>query len=128
MRKPVTDLTLPHRLLQGAARVLSLCSLAFLFLFLVGESGSDTGPWGLTQAELLLFIFFPVGVMVSLLLAWRWEQTGGSLVILSILAFYVVHQIQTGQWPGGPWFLILASPGPLFLLSGLLAGRQSQRE
>jgi hypothetical protein len=128
MKKPGRNLTVLHLLLHNAARILSICSLAFLFLFLVGERGSQTGPWELTGSELLLFALFPVGLMVSLLLAWRWPRIGGLLAILCMLAFYGLHYAQTERWPQGTWFIVLASPALLFVLAGLLPRRAAQRE
>lgn len=128
MKKLGVDLTALRKWLHVSARVLSALSLAFLFLFLVGERGSQTGPWELTGSELLLFACFPVGLMVALLLAWRWHRIGGALAILCMLAFYGIHRAQTERWPEGAWFLVLASPALLFLLAGLLPSTSAQRE
>lgn len=128
MNKPGLDPTVLRKLLLTVARITSLASLAFLFLFLVGESDSDTGPWKLDADELLLFAFFPIGLMVSLLLAWRWPRIGGALAILCMLAFYGIHHVQTDRWPVGPWFAVLAAPAVVFVLAGLLPRSGPQRE
>jgi hypothetical protein len=58
-------------------------------------------------------------VLVGLILAWRWEGWGGGLVVGGIVIFYVTWWLH-GKSPRGPFFLIIAGPGFLFLLWWLL--------
>ena len=54
-------------------------------------------------------------VLVGLILAWRWEGLGGSLTVGGLAAFYVTWWLH-GKHPRGPFFLLVAAPGFLFLL------------
>ena len=61
-------------------------------------------------------------VLVGLILAWRWEGLGGGLTVTGIVVFYVTWWLH-GKWPRGPFFVLIAAPGFLFLLYWLLARR-----
>ena len=61
-------------------------------------------------------------VLAGLILAWRWEGWGGGLAVGGITVFYVTWWLH-GKSPRGPFFLLLAAPGALFLLYWLLACR-----
>ncbi|OGF97686.1 MAG: hypothetical protein A3F83_11440 [Candidatus Glassbacteria bacterium RIFCSPLOWO2_12_FULL_58_11] len=116
------------RTIRWAARIWSLLSLGFLLLMFIGE-GLGSASWaGLSRREIILMLFFPLGVSLGMLLAWLWEGLGGAFTLASLAAFYTVHYLSTGRFPGGPWFMIVAAPGFLFLLSRLLnAGRGRAR-
>lgn len=103
-------------ILRWLARAGSLVSVAFLLLFLFGQ---EMAPGQLTFAEWLGLLFFPFGVTVGMLLAWRWETLGGAITILSLLAFYKVMYSERGRFPEGIWFLLFALPGLIFLYCGL---------
>jgi hypothetical protein len=103
--------------LRTLARGWSLASLSFFFLVL---ADAVLLAGGLPDGEAWLgFAFFPLGVMLGLLLAWRSEPQGGLLTLLSLLAFYAWHLQVDGSFPEGPYFAILAAPGLLFLLAWL---------
>jgi hypothetical protein len=101
--------------LRWVARLSSLVSMALL-LFLFGEG---INPSQLTASEVLGLLFFPFGVVVGLLLGWRWETLGGAVTLLSLLAFYKVMYAANGRFPEGIWFALFALPGLLFLYCGL---------
>lgn len=61
-------------------------------------------------------------VLVGLILAWRWEGLGGGLTVGGIVVFYVTWWLH-GKHPRGPFFLLIAAPGFLFLLYWLLTRR-----
>lgn len=102
--------------LRWVARLGSLFSIALLALFLFGE---EMNPSQLTSAEILGLLFFPFGVTVGMLLGWRWETLGGTVTVLSLLAFYKVMYAASGRFPDGIWFALFALPGLLFLYCGL---------
>lgn len=104
-------------ILKWTARAASLASLAILAAFAFGEGGAPT----LRQA--VLMVFFPFGLVGGLVLGWWRETWGGALALASLAAFYVLEVAMSGRFPGGPYFAILASPGLLFLASGLLRRR-----
>jgi len=94
-------------------RIASLVILFFLGLFLVGE--------GLPPIT-LQSLCFPFTLMVGLILAWKWEALGGALALLSVAVFYALEYAGEGTFPQGPFFLIAASPGLPFVISGLFRG------
>lgn len=107
--------------LRWVARVLSLASIAFVLVFIIGEG---CNPATFAPRELALFVFFPVGLCVGLVAAWFTELIGGVVVVVSFAGFYGVHLAASGAWPRGPWFAVLALPGPLFVVCGILRRRE----
>ena len=108
---------LPVKLLRLVARAASLLSLGMLVLF--AFSG---GNWP-TPFEWLMIAFFPVGVAVGMVLAWRREVVGGAVTIASLVGFYVIAWSADASRPLGPWFVVFASPGLALLGCGLLQRR-----
>ena len=104
--------------LRWAARALSVVSVAVLSLFFVGE-GFD--PSRVTPGEWAGLFFFPAGVVVGMIVAWRREGLGGGITAVSLLAFYVWHVLASGDLPRGLAFPAFSLPGLLFLLYGLLS-------
>jgi hypothetical protein len=111
------DAVQASRIMRMVAIAWSIASIVFVLLFLVGE-GFNPAQVRMLQTWALLALF-PFGVLLGLVLAWRWPGTGGGLATGSLLAFYAAHRLITGHFPGGPWFALISAPGPLFLLSGL---------
>ena len=113
----------PSRLVTGLrwlARLGSLVSLSILLLFLFGE---EIDLEQLSYAEWIGLFFFPFGVTLGMLLAWRWETTGGAITVLSLIAFYTVMYAERGYFPEGVWFMLFALPGLIFLYCGLRSSR-----
>jgi hypothetical protein len=50
-----------------------------------------------------------------MILAWWREGLGGGVTVGSLVAFYILHTATAGNVPRGPWWLVLAVPGFLFL-------------
>lgn len=101
--------------LRLIARIWSLFSIAFLLIFLVGEAFTGEGVRP-TNSEWLGLVLFPLGVLLGLVLSWWREGPGGALTLLSLAGFYLWNRLQSGRWPGGPFFLLVAAPGLLFLI------------
>ena len=112
-------------LLGWVARIWSLATIGFILAFCGGEESSAQG---FTGQELALFSFFPIGVCLGMVLAWRWEGLGGGVTVASLLGFYLVHRVVHGGYPMGPWFALLAAPGLLFLLSWLWTTWRARRQ
>jgi len=72
-----------------------------------------------TARELLLFLFFPLGVCVGMVVAWWREGLGGGISVGSMAAFYLADRLMSSSFPRGLAFAALAVPGFLFLLSWL---------
>ena len=97
--------------LRWTARIWSIASVGLLCAFLFGE-----GPPPLTVKAIL----FPFGVMLGLILAWRFERLGGLLAALCMLLFYVLEYIGHGRFPKGYAFLLASAPAVIFLCCGFL--------
>lgn len=108
---------MPLVIVRWIARLSSVASLAMLALFL---TDSPQGLLHLSEREAALFVFFPAGVAVGMILGWWRELPGGLVTLGSLAMFYVVHFAQVQHVPAGSWFAIFASPGLAFLLAGLM--------
>lgn len=102
---------------RWTARVASIVCLAIIFLFFVGE-GIHFGT--VRPAEFVGLAFFPLGVMIGLVLAWREELAGGIITVASIVAFYVIYgALMNGNLLQGWAFLPFLIPGILFIIYAL---------
>ena len=116
------------RILRIVARVWGSLALAIILLFFLGDILiSDPGP-GPTLLELIGFAFIPLGLVIGLLLSYKYELTGGLITILSWLIHnsYKMLTQQTAPFNfflSGP-FLIAVSPGLLYLIYGLISRRK----
>jgi len=104
--------------LRWTARVMSVLMAGVVLLFAVGE-GLNLSHFN--GRELVLFVFFPAGVCLGMVLAWRWEGLGGGITVASLAAFYLADRLMSSRFPGGFAFAALAAPGFLFLLCWLWA-------
>lgn len=112
-------------LVRWAARIWSLLSIAFLLLILFGEGLGNLAA--ITATEWLLLLFFPFGVLLGLILAWRWEMLGGGITMASLFLFYTAEFAISGSLADGPWFLLVAFPGLLFMIAAR-RGRHHPRQ
>jgi len=106
--------------LSWVARIWSLASIVFVLVFLFGEglSGHGAEP---TAAEWIGLALWPGGVVVGLAVAWFRNGLGGAIATGFLIGFYVWNLLERGSFPRGPYFLLVAAPGILFLLSSLLS-------
>ena len=102
--------------LRWSARALSILVLSMLLMFAFGE-GLNLARF--SAGELLMFVFFPLGLCVGPAVAWRREVLGGGITVASLAGFYLVDCLLTSSYPRGFAFALLAVPGFLFLLCGL---------
>ncbi len=113
MNKKLTNI------IRWIARIWAALMAAFI-LFMVGRGcryGMGLGPiFHLTFRESLMMAAFII-VFVGLILAWKWERLGGWMIIGGMAAFYILDFAFSGDFPSGPFFLIIAFPGILFLIS-----------
>ncbi len=106
--------------LRWVARILSILCVAVLLLFLFGEADLSE-PVRLSAGEVLQMLFFPVGIVAGMVVAWRREALGAAIIAGSLLVFYVLNFLFAHRLPEGFWFLIFASPGLLFGLAWWLS-------
>lgn len=111
--------TRKYRWLLWLARIWSLLSIGFLLFMIIGHLlGGDFGSFN-DNTERLMFLFFPIGVIVGLGLAWWKSWLGGLVTIGSLLAFRLIgNEIDFNFWIDG-----IAAPGFLFLLYWALTKR-----
>lgn len=113
-----------NTVIRWLARALSILSVAILFVFAFGE-GLTLSHF--TPRELLLFVFFPLGFCVGMVVAWWREGLGGGITVASLVAFYLLDRFLSGSFPRGFAFAVLTVPGFLFLLCGLWTRSTSSR-
>jgi len=107
------------KIIRWTARIWSLISLAFVLLFFIGYS-LDPSELPPTNTDFIVMAFFPVGVLLFMLLGWKWERLGGIGCLSSLAGFYIALYIQKQVLAMGPYFLLVAMPGVLFLISSIL--------
>jgi len=112
------DLGLPLAVIELLARVGSIASMTLLILLFMGEAFR---PAEISRNEWAGLLFFPIGVMVGMIVAWWKEGLGAAVTVLSLLAFYMVYGYLLKNHIGGWAFIVFASPGFLFLLHWLCA-------
>jgi len=98
------------------ARVGSIASITLLILLFMGEAFH---PAEISSSEWAGLLFFPLGVMIGMTVAWWKEGLGAAVTLVSLLAFYLVYGYLLGNHIGGWVFIAFASPGFLFLLHWL---------
>ncbi len=104
--------------LQLTARALSLVSIGVISLFFLGEGINLSA---LSPKEYILLPFFPLGVLLGMIIAWKNETVGGTITIASLVLFYFLHGlVNSGGFPRGWLFFALSFPGFLFLLRARL--------
>jgi peptidoglycan/LPS O-acetylase OafA/YrhL len=102
------------RTLRWVARILSIpCLITILLPFFV--EGPIFVTFTSVREWLQMFLF--IGIGVGLVLGWRREGIGGCIVVGCTLLFYLVMYLIEGRLPEGPFLLLLAVPGALFLLT-----------
>jgi hypothetical protein len=106
------------------ARIWSFASVLFVSAFVLGEL-RNPGPWP-TPTEWLGLALFPGGVVAGLLIAWVRERLGGSISVASVIGFYIWNVAVSGSLPGGPYFLLVALPGLLFLVASWLGENKTE--
>jgi len=107
--------------IRRTAKIWSIASIGFILLMFVGEALHPSTAASFTSSELVGLLFFPVGVCLGMILAWRREVLGGGITVASLLAFYAWCLLERGRLPGGSYFALVAAPGILFLVHWLLS-------
>ena len=111
------DFGVPLAILELLARVGSIASITLLLMLFAGEAFE---PSHVTAKQWVGLFFFPLGVMVGMVIAWWKEALGAAITLGSVLALYVVYGYLMRYHIGGWAFVVFASPAFLFLLHWLL--------
>jgi hypothetical protein len=120
-----TELNLTLAGLEWVARIGSLASIAFLVALFIGEW---LHPSQITRSEWVGLLFFPIGVMAGMIVAWWKEGLGASITVASLSAFYLIYGYVFRNHIGGWAFVTFAAPGFLFLLHWLLLRRTGEKQ
>lgn len=107
---------------RWVARAWSILGILFVLAFVVGESMGGSSPLPTLQDWVGLALW-PIGVGVGLVVAWYREKLGGILAVGCLAVFYAWNLLRFGYLPQGPYFCLVAAPGLLFLILGLLSER-----
>ena len=119
-----TDWGVPLALIEWLARVGSIASITLLLMLFAGEG---LHPSHVTAKQWVALFFFPIGIMVGMVIAWWKEGVGAAITLGSLVAFYFVYGYLMKYHIGGWAFIVFASPGFLFLLHWLLYGAEERR-
>ena len=115
------------------ARIWGSLILLFLLFFvgthvyqaLFGPEGAGDGGFNSTGEMLTFYFFFPVGTMIGLAIAWKWEGLGGLITMGAIIGLFITRPdlITT------PFFIGMGTIGLLFLVYWVLSrGRHLETE
>ncbi|HEX6127289.1 MAG TPA: hypothetical protein VFZ23_18100 [Pyrinomonadaceae bacterium] len=112
-----SETTFQHFLRLSAHATAVVClAVTLLFLF-----GTDFQFQSLSVREWIGLGFFPVGVVIGLVLAWREELLGGVIILASIAGFYLVYGWLLSSDLRQGWVLLpFLVPAILFLIHGSL--------
>jgi len=113
------------RTLRWIARISAGITAGLILLFFIGDALAEgfESILHLTPRETAMMIAFVV-LFLGLLLGWKWELAGGLLTICGLATFYILDYAFSGSFPRGPFFLIFAAPGVLFLYLGWMSRKQ----
>ena len=111
------DFGLPLAVIELLARVGSVASITLLILLFMGDA---VRPSEISPNEWIGLVFFPIGVVLGMVIAWWKEGVGAVLTVASLIGFYMVYGYLFRNHIGGWWFIVFASPGFLFLLHWFL--------
>ena len=118
------DLGLPMALVEFLARLGSVISITILVLLF---QASAFHPSEIAPREWFGLVFFPIGVIVGLAIAWWKEGLGVSITVGSLLAFYFVYGYLLQSHIGGWAFVAFASPAFLFFFHWVLRQASHKR-
>lgn len=100
--------------LRWTARLWSVLSVILLFLFFIGEGVQIAR---VAPKEWLGLLFFPIGIVIGLMIAWWREALGGAITIFSLAGFYFIYGLMlSGAFPKGWAFFMFTAPGFIYLI------------
>lgn len=111
-----------QKYLSYAAKITSLISISILSLFFLN---GNIQFYALQESTVLLMFFFPVGVILGMIIGWIKPLWGGIVGTLSIILFYLIHYFKVQFLPDGLAFIILTIPCFLFLMEGIFQLKSS---
>ena len=115
------------RIIRWIARGWTIATVGFVLLIFIGEILFPSAEASFRLRDVILIVFFPIGTFAGMILAWRRELLGGALTVGSMVGFYLALRIMDGRFPRGPYFLLIAAPGFLFLSAWAMTMVQQKR-
>jgi len=101
------------KIVRWIARVLATVLATLVFLLAIGEGFN---PAKVTIEEALMMMGF-LAAWLGFIVGWKWEGTGGALVIGGLLWHCVFEYVLHGTMFLGLWITLPALPGVLYLIS-----------
>ena len=117
------DLGVPLAVVELLARVTSIASITLLLMLFASEL---LNPSEVAPRQWVGLVFFPLGVIVGMIIAWWKEGLGSAITLGSLLGLYLVYGYFMRYHIAGWAFIVFASPGFLFLLHWLLSGAEKK--
>ena len=117
------DLGVPLAVIELLARVGSIASITLLAFIFWGEAFR---PSEISATEWAGLVFFPIGIVIGLAIAWWKEGVGSVMTVGSLIGFYLVYGYLLRNHIGGLVFIAFASPSFLFLAHWLLSGTEKR--
>lgn len=117
------DWGLPLALIELLARVGSIASITLLLVLFAGEG---LHPSQVAPREWVGLSFFPIGVIIGMVIAWWKEGLGAAITLGSLLGLYLIYGFFMRYHIAGWAFIVFASPGFLFLLHWLFCGAEQR--
>lgn len=71
-------------------------------------------------ADVVRFIFFPLGLVVGTIFGWTRPLLGGIIAGFSAVMYFTLAMIQSGNIPVGETYFVFPIPGFLFLIKGII--------
>lgn len=106
------------KIIRVIAKIWSIISILFLlgsiFVFIFSPSDGDEA---FSTVELIAFAFFPVGVLVGLILSWKKEILGAIISLGCMFIFYLLIIVPRGAWRAISFTFILILPSILFIIN-----------
>ncbi len=108
------------KIIRWTARITSAISALIILMFFIGEDYQEGYQplLHLSPKDSLLMVAF-FALWLGLILGWKRELAGGLLTLSGLAAFYLIYYLFSASFPRGPFFLIFASPGFLYLYLGI---------
>lgn len=113
-------------IMRWIARILGSAGVALVMLFVIAHLFNPEGSGSPTFGEAVGLFFFPFGVCLGLIIAWKWEGLGGMITIVSIVGFHLTMLAVGGSLDINLFIDALAAPGFLFLIAWFLSRGSSK--
>lgn len=110
-------------LLLWTARIWGTLAAVFLLFMIAGHLFGSEPQQLNNPAEGFALVFFPTGLLIGLLLAYKSPRWGGWIATLSMAVTYSLMPEVLTNW----YFAALTVPGVLYLLAGLSGRKKAEK-